>query len=59
MTFLCLGTVASAAPPIPDDADDDAVCVGMCDSIQRLCAEDMAEGNVAGHDLKDGRNNFV
>lgn len=53
-TILLLATALAAAPPTPDPNDEGAVCVGMCDSIQKLCAEDIAEGNVAGHDLKDG-----
>ena len=38
----------------PEEMQRSHVCMGICSDIQKLCAEDIAEGNVAGHDLKDG-----
>ncbi|MGE4560857.1 MAG: hypothetical protein AB7E77_11705 [Desulfobulbus sp.] len=52
MTAPC--THATAAPDDKDTPSQSAVCLGMCGDIQKLCAEDIAEGNVAGRDLKDG-----
>ncbi|MGD9948982.1 MAG: hypothetical protein AB7U29_10945 [Desulfobulbus sp.] len=55
MTILGLvGTIATAATNGKGDPDQAIVCLGMCSDIRKLCAEEIASGNVAGRDLKDG-----
>lgn len=43
-----------APDPDPDEHERAHICSEMCDSIRRHCAGDIAEGNVAGRDLKEG-----
>lgn len=36
------------------EPDMSTVCAGMCDSIQRTCADDIANGDLAGRNMADG-----
>ena len=54
-TKLCLSTTSPAQTTLsPEEHRRSIVCMGMCSDIQKLCAEDIADGYTAGRDLKDG-----
>ncbi|MDD2467612.1 MAG: hypothetical protein PHI97_26830 [Desulfobulbus sp.] len=54
-TNLCIATKTTAATTLsPEEQRRSIVCLGMCSSIQKLCASDIANGEVAGRDLKEG-----
>lgn len=54
LTTFGLCPHAPAATADSEEPSRSTVCLGMCDAIQKLCAEDIAEGNVAGRDLHNG-----